>query len=79
MPKSVGVTCLLALTTVCSAALAKTALAQDFTGAVYAGTDAQQNGLVAYSRKYAGERVQVTGNYDQNTDVLHAKTITRAQ
>jgi 6-phosphogluconolactonase (cycloisomerase 2 family) len=34
--------------------LAKTALAQDFTGALYAGTDAQQNGLVAYGRQPDG-------------------------
>jgi len=52
--KSVGATCLLALTAACSAALPKTALAQDFTGAVYAGTDAQQNGLVSYGRKADG-------------------------
>jgi Protein of unknown function (DUF5818) len=30
-------------------------------------------------REYAGERVQITGNYDQDTDVLHIKTITRQQ
>jgi 6-phosphogluconolactonase (cycloisomerase 2 family) len=54
MSRSVGVTCLLALTALCSAAFAKTALAQDFTGAVYAGTNAQQNGLVAYGRKADG-------------------------
>ena len=29
-------------------------------------------------REYAGERVQITGNYDQDSDVLHVKTITRA-
>jgi 6-phosphogluconolactonase (cycloisomerase 2 family) len=54
MPKSVGLTCLLALTAVCSAALANTALAQDYTGAVYAGTDGQTNGLVAYGQKADG-------------------------
>jgi 6-phosphogluconolactonase (cycloisomerase 2 family) len=52
--KSVGVTCLLALTAVCSEALAKTALAQDFTGALYAGTNGQTNGLVAYGQKADG-------------------------
>ena len=61
MRKSVGVTCLLALTAVCSTALAKTALAQDFTGAVYAGTDAQQNGLVAYGRKADGTLAYIGG------------------
>lgn len=30
-------------------------------------------------REYAGERVQITGNYDQQTDTLHVKTIARAQ
>src|SRR5881394_3883335 len=30
-------------------------------------------------REYAGERVQINGNYDQDADVLHVKTITRAQ
>ena len=30
-------------------------------------------------REYAGERVQITGSYDQGADVLHIKTITRAQ
>ena len=29
-------------------------------------------------RGYAGEHVQITGNYDQDADVLHVKTITRA-
>lgn len=29
-------------------------------------------------REYAGEHVQITGNYDQDADVLHVKTITRA-
>jgi 6-phosphogluconolactonase (cycloisomerase 2 family) len=39
----------------CSAVFAKTALAQDYTGAVYAGTDnGQKNGLVAYGRKADG-------------------------
>ena len=34
---------------------AQKSLAQDFTGAVYAGTnDAQENGLVAYGRKPDG-------------------------
>ena len=30
-------------------------------------------------REYAGERVQITGSYDESADVLHIKTITRAQ
>ena len=30
-------------------------------------------------REYAGERVQITGDYDKDSDVLHIKTITRAQ
>jgi hypothetical protein len=29
-------------------------------------------------RQYAGERVQITGDYDEDSDVLHIKTITRA-
>lgn len=29
-------------------------------------------------REYAGERVQITGDYDENADVLHVKTIARA-
>jgi hypothetical protein len=29
-------------------------------------------------REFAGERVQITGSYDQDADVLHIKTITRA-
>jgi hypothetical protein len=46
--KSAGVMCLLALTAMCSAVFAKPALAQNYTGAVYAGTDdGQKNGLVA--------------------------------
>ena len=49
--KSAGIMCLLALTAV----FAKTALAQDYTGTVYAGTDdGQKNGLVAYGRKADG-------------------------
>ena len=49
--KSAGVMCLLALTAI----FAKTALAQGYTGAVYAGTDdGQKNGLVAYGRKADG-------------------------
>ncbi len=49
--KSARVMCLLALTAI----FAKTALAQDYTGAVYAGTDdGQKNGLVAYGRKTDG-------------------------
>ena len=54
MSTSVGVTCVLALTALCSATVAKTALAQDFTGAVYAGTDTAKNGLVAYGRRPDG-------------------------
>jgi 6-phosphogluconolactonase (cycloisomerase 2 family) len=46
---------LLALTAMCSAIFAKAALAQDYTGAVYAGTDdGHKNGLVAYGRKADG-------------------------
>jgi hypothetical protein len=30
-------------------------------------------------REFAGERVQITGDYDQDADVLHVKAITRAQ
>lgn len=30
-------------------------------------------------REYAGERVQISGSYDQTADVLRIKTITRAQ
>jgi 6-phosphogluconolactonase (cycloisomerase 2 family) len=45
---------LLALTAMCSTIFAKTALAQDYTAAVYAGTNGQQNGLVAYGRKTDG-------------------------
>jgi 6-phosphogluconolactonase (cycloisomerase 2 family) len=53
--KSAGVMCVLALAAMCSAMFAKTALAQDYTGAVYAGTDdGQKNGLVAYGRKPDG-------------------------
>lgn len=52
--KSASVMCLLALTAMCFATFAKTALAQDYTGAVYAGTDDGQNGLVAYGRKADG-------------------------
>jgi 6-phosphogluconolactonase (cycloisomerase 2 family) len=44
----------LVLTAMCSAVFATTALAQDYTGAVYAGTDAQENGLVAYGRNPDG-------------------------
>jgi hypothetical protein len=40
MPKTAGVSCLIALAATCSPILAKTALAQDFTGAVYAATNA---------------------------------------
>jgi 6-phosphogluconolactonase (cycloisomerase 2 family) len=54
MSKAGGVACLIALTAMCSAIFAKTARAQDFSGAVYAGTNAQQNGLVAYGRKPDG-------------------------
>jgi 6-phosphogluconolactonase (cycloisomerase 2 family) len=55
IPKPLGVAFLLALTAVWSAAFAKTALAQHFTSAVYAGTNnTQQNGLVAYGRKSDG-------------------------
>ncbi len=52
---SARVMCLLALTAMCSAIFAKTALAQDNTGAVYVGTDdGQKNGLVAYRRQADG-------------------------
>jgi hypothetical protein len=30
-------------------------------------------------REYAGERVQITGSYDEDTAVLRVKTIVRAQ
>ena len=53
--KSAGVICLLALAAMCSASFTKTVLAQDYTGAVYAGTDdGQKNGLVAYGRRADG-------------------------
>jgi 6-phosphogluconolactonase (cycloisomerase 2 family) len=53
--KSARVMCLLALTAMYSTVFAKTALAQGYTGAVYAGTDdGQKNGLVAYGRKGDG-------------------------
>jgi 6-phosphogluconolactonase (cycloisomerase 2 family) len=53
--RSIGGTCLLALVAVCSATIAESAQAQEYTGAVYAGTnDAQKNGLVAYGRKADG-------------------------
>jgi 6-phosphogluconolactonase (cycloisomerase 2 family) len=54
MPKAAGVSCLIAVTAMCPAIFAKTAQAQDITGAVYAGTNAQENGLVAYGRKPDG-------------------------
>jgi len=54
MSKSVGVTCVLALTAICTAAFPKTARAQNFNGAVYTGTDAAKNGLVAYGRRPDG-------------------------
>lgn len=61
--KSAGVMCLLALTAICSPVFAKTARAQDTTGAVYVGTNnAQQNGLVAYGRKADGTLAYV-GEY----------------
>jgi 6-phosphogluconolactonase (cycloisomerase 2 family) len=53
--KRFGVTCLFALTMTCTVPLAKTAYAQDYVGAVYAGTnDSQKNGLVTYGRKSDG-------------------------
>jgi len=53
--RSIGATCLVALLAVCSTTIAKTAQAQEFTGAVYAGTnDGQKNGLVAYGSKSDG-------------------------
>jgi 6-phosphogluconolactonase (cycloisomerase 2 family) len=52
--KSAGVIGLLALTALSSAVFAKSALAQEYTGAVYAGTDGQQNELVAYGRNADG-------------------------
>lgn len=54
MSKSVGVTCALALTALCTVAFPKTAGAQNFSGAVYTGTDAAKNGLVAYGRRPDG-------------------------
>ena len=54
-PKSMGVAFLLALTPAWSAAFAKTARAQNYTSAVYVGTNnTQQNGLVAYGGKPDG-------------------------
>jgi 6-phosphogluconolactonase (cycloisomerase 2 family) len=53
--KSAGIMCFLALTAMCSVIFAKAALAQDYTGAVYAGTNhGQKNGLVAYGRNADG-------------------------
>jgi 6-phosphogluconolactonase (cycloisomerase 2 family) len=61
--RSIGGTCLLALIAVCSATIANSAQAQEYTGAVYAGTnDAQKNGLVAYGRKADGTLAYV-GEY----------------
>ena len=53
--RSIVLTCFVALLAVCSATIAKTAQAQAFTAAVYAGTNnTQENGLVAYGRKSDG-------------------------
>src|SRR5258708_8801009 len=54
MPESLRVTCLLAVSVMCSAIFAKTATAQNYTGAVYVGTDGQTNGLGAYGQKADG-------------------------
>jgi 6-phosphogluconolactonase (cycloisomerase 2 family) len=54
MPNAAGVGCLIALTAICPAIFPKPALAQDFRGGVYVGTNAPQNGLVAYGRKPDG-------------------------
>ena len=60
--RSIGVTCFVALLAVCSATIAKTAQAQEFTGAVYAGTnDGQKNGLVAYGSKSDGTLAYIGG------------------
>lgn len=40
---------------------------------VYALEDSKQ------VRQYAGERVQITGTYDSDADVLHVKSIARAK
>ncbi len=53
--RSIGATCLVALLAVCSTTIAKTAQAQEFTRAVYVGTnDGQKNGLVAYGSNSDG-------------------------
>ncbi|MGI8770698.1 MAG: hypothetical protein ACR2JE_04615 [Acidobacteriaceae bacterium] len=58
-----GATCLFALIAVCTATVAKTAQAQEFTRAVYAGTnDGQKNGLVAYGSKSDGTLAYI-GSY----------------
>src|SRR5258707_10914827 len=62
MPKSLRVTCLLAVSVMCSAIFAKTATAQNYTGAVYVGTDGQTNGVVAYGQKADGT-VAFIGEY----------------
>lgn len=59
----VGVKCLLALAALGTTALTQTAFAQDYVGAVYAGTnDAQKNSLVAYGRKSDGTLAYI-GSY----------------
>ncbi len=53
--QTIGAMWLGALFAVCSATITTTVQAQEFTGAVYAGTnDGQKNGLVAYGSKPDG-------------------------
>lgn len=52
--QSIGAMGLLALLAVCSATITTTVEAQEFTGAVYTGTDTAKNGLVAYGRRPDG-------------------------
>ena len=52
-------------------------------GGAYALLDPQTKKVYAIEddkkvRDYAGERVQITGDYDENAEVLHVKTIARA-
>ena len=52
-------------------------------GGAYALLDPQTKKVYAIEddkkvRDYAGEHVQVTGDYDENAEVLHVKTIARA-
>jgi hypothetical protein len=52
-------------------------------GGAYALLDPQTKKVYAIEdekkvREYAGERVQITGDYDETTDVLRVKSISRA-